>query len=139
MAHGVFALAFAALAFGTPSERAAGESVVASTSDIVAIEDLHATDTMVSGILVNRTDSQVENVALMVTDSFLWKDALHPGTDDPGNATRVVVAGPIPPRDSVPFRLDRTRPARPDGAFLTQVHVTGLATYETLPRRSDAR
>ena len=39
MPHGMFAIAFAALSLGTPLARAGGESVVARTSDIVAVED----------------------------------------------------------------------------------------------------
>jgi hypothetical protein len=139
ISRGALALALAAFTLGAPRADAAGGVVVPNTNGVVVVEGLQSNDSMVSGVLVNQTDFQLKNVEIMLSESFFWKDALHPGKDDPGDATKSVVPGPIPPRGTVPFRLDRARVSRPDGSFLTRVDVVGLTIYETPARRSDAR
>jgi hypothetical protein len=105
--------------------------VVTDAGDIVAVTDFKAGETEVGGMLVNRTDKKLTDVTLLVTDSFRWKNEFHPGDDDPGRAATIVIHGPIEPRGSVPFRVDRELPVRRDGWFETRVDLLQLTMFET--------
>jgi hypothetical protein len=105
-----------------------GAMHVRSLDDVVRVEDLRSDDDDVRGRLVNETDDQIENVRLLVSDQFLWRNERHPGTDSPSDAHAVTVPGPIPPHGSVPFEFRRpSRLAdRPDGEFQTEVSAVEL-------------
>lgn len=114
---------------------AAGDVGIAPLERVVAVEDVHSSGAEVSGLLVNQTDDQLENVRLMVSDQFFWRDEFHPGPESPGDGQTFVVRGPIPPRGSVPFHFERPAPlpSRSDGDFTTQVSVLELTHRPVVP------
>jgi hypothetical protein len=115
-------LALGTLAFTAPA--ASGEEArVAPLDTTIVIADVRSTDGVVTGEILNKTDDQLENVRLLVSDEFLWRNERHPGTDNPGNAYSVMVSGPIAPHGSAPFRFERPAPLpeRSDGRFATDV------------------
>lgn len=101
---------------------------VRSLDNVVAIEDVRSDDDMVRFRVVNQTDDQLENVRLLISDQFLWRNERHPGSDSPSDAHAVSVAGPIPPHGSVPFEFRRPAPLpdRPDGEFKTEISAIEL-------------
>ncbi|MGH7894149.1 MAG: hypothetical protein ACREQL_05725 [Candidatus Binatia bacterium] len=101
---------------------------------LVEVRDVRIGAAAVRGVLVNRTDGKLEDVRLLVQDTFSWTDELHPGADSPGRATYAVVHGPIPPRGEVAFEIRREAlPDRSEGRFETSVTVVGLTRYEPEP------
>jgi len=98
------------------------------TARMVDVQDVQADASSVNGTLVNRTANAVRSVRLAVTDNFLFTDVQHAEADDPSRAMQFMVAGPIPPRGSVPFRYERpsSLPDRGDGEFRTDVTVRSV-------------
>jgi len=131
---------FLAGPFAVPAIRAAGETqVLPDTDAIVSVTDVHAGEHDVSGVVVNRSNQRLVDVVLAVSDSFRWKNEFHPGEDDPGGASDVVVHGPIEPGGSMPFRIERELPVRHDGWFETRVQVSGLTMFDPTPARATAQ
>jgi len=81
-------------------------------------------------LLVNLTGERLENVRVLVTESFRWADEQHPGPDDPSRASVVTLPGRIAPRAmfdaTVPLAPS---PARGDGRFVLRATVVGLDAY----------
>ena len=121
LVFGIGALCAAVPAFAT-------ETQITSLDDVVAIENVRSTDGEVTGTIANKTGDQLENIRLLVSDQFLWRNERHPGPDSPSNAYALTVPGPIPPRGSVRFRFERAAslPDRPDGRFDTEVSAIEL-------------
>lgn len=111
---------------------------VASLQSTVRVEGVRATPETVSGLLVNETDDQLEDVRLLIADDFLWRDEFHPGANSPAQAHSFVVAGPIPPHGRVPFTFQRPAPleSRDDGRFTTEVSAVELVRREPAPVRT---
>jgi hypothetical protein len=113
----------------------AADTVLRSTDDVVQVADVESNGAEVTGRLVNRSDRRLEDVHLLVSDMFLWRNEFHPGPDDPSQAIDAVVRGPIPPHGSVTFHVDRPPlPARHDGSFTTDVTVVSLTAYDDTGR-----
>lgn len=107
------------------------EIVPAGGIDEVRIADVRSAGEVVSGTIENRSDARITNLELMVSDTFRWKNERHPGDDDPSRGTKAVVPGPIPPRGSLTFRIERPAPPeRRDGTFVTDVKVLGLTKFD---------
>jgi hypothetical protein len=132
-------VAIAACALGLAAVRpTAADTVLRSTDDLVQVADLESSGAEVTGRLVNRSDRRLEDVHLLVSDMFLWRNEFHPGPDDPSQAVDIVVRGPIPPHGSVTFHVDRPPlPVRRDGTFSTDVTVVSLTAYDDVGRASD--
>jgi hypothetical protein len=115
-------------ASGVAAAASETERVVTSLDRVVTVEDVQSTGDTVRGQLVNHTDDQLEDVRLMVSDQFLWRNERHPGSDSPSQAHAVTVPGPIPPHGSVPFEYRRPSPLpqRSDGDFTTDVAAVEL-------------
>jgi len=111
---------------GAVNEQA--ERVTTSLDRVVRIDDVRSTPAEVRALVVNETDDQIENVHLLVSDQFLWRNERHPGSDSPGDAHPVVVPGPIPPRGSTTVRFERPDPLpdRHDGEFVTDIVPTEI-------------
>src|SRR5262245_21415880 len=114
----------------------AAEPVVTESGQmagLVDVEGLESDGATVSGMLVNRSRNPLRNLRVGVRDTFLWTNEPRPGSDDPSSATEYAVAGPIPPRGSVPFKLERRQPlpSRPDGTFKTDVSVLSVIRQPT--------
>lgn len=125
------------LVMGGAGVAAADVERLAPLQTIVSIENVQSTGDEVRARVVNETDDQLENVRLLVTDDFLWRNERNPGAESPSDAHAVVVPGPIPPHGSttVTFRRPEPLPDRRDGEFKTEVLATEL-TRRPAPLRS---
>jgi hypothetical protein len=101
---------------------------------VVEVRDVTADAASVSGRLVNLSDKMVFNMKLSVSDTFLWTNERHPGSNDPSQTGTYELAQAIPPNGSAPFMIQRTTalPTRGDGQFETKVQVMALSQR---PRR----
>jgi hypothetical protein len=80
--------------------------------------------------LVNLTGGRLENVRVLVSESFRWKDEMHPGEDDPSRAEIFTVAEPVAPGTTRDVTLTvPAPPVREDGGFVLAATVVGLDTY----------
>ena len=109
-----------ALVLGAGVTTAAVESRI---DDVVRVENVQSNGDVVSGRLVNETGDALENVRLVVSDQFLWRNERHPGDNSPSDAHTITVPGPVPPHGSVTFEFRRPSPLpeRSDGDFTTDV------------------
>src|SRR5262245_20682337 len=113
----------------------ATESVVTereSMASMIDVSDVQADASKVTGKLVNRTTDSLRDMKLVVTDDFTFTGKRQPGSENPSQVTEMQVVGPIPPRGSIPFNLDRPLPDRSDGMFSTSVSVVGF-TRQPVP------
>ena len=87
---------------------------------------------------------KVENVRVIVGQSFRWKNERHPGPDDPSRADVVMVTDPIAPRGSIvithtfparPDRPDSRRTGSGDRVALNEVASTGPVEHRRPSRR----
>jgi len=126
------------LLVGTAGIAAADIDRITKLDDVVSIEGVQSTDGEVRGRIVNETDDQLENVRLLVTDQFLWRNERHPGPESPSDASAVVVPGPIPPHGSVTFQFKRPAPLpdRRDGTFVTEITPVELTRRPKTVARS---
>ena len=97
-------------------------------TSVVEVRDVSGDAASVSGRLVNLSDRTVSNLKLSVSDTFVWTNERHPGSNDPSQAGTYMLTQEIPPNGSAPFTLQRPTalPARGDGQFQTKVEVMGL-------------
>jgi len=112
-----------ALIVGTAGVASADAPRVTSLEDVVRIEDVQSNEGEVRGRVVNETGDQLEDVRLLVSDQFLWRNERHPGPDSPSDAHAVSVPGPIPPHGAAAFTFKRPAPLdeRHEGRFVTDV------------------
>jgi hypothetical protein len=98
------------------------------TSSVIAITDVTSADGAVNGTLVNKSPRVLQDVKLLIRHGWIWKNERHPGDDSPGRADYYVVAGPIAPGGSVPFKyvISPPLPQRSDGHFKSSVEVVGF-------------
>src|SRR5947199_10780414 len=52
----------------------------------VLVRDVRAEDGAVSGVVVNNTGHEIQNVKLLVRHDWLWANEFSPGQDNPGRA-----------------------------------------------------
>jgi hypothetical protein len=100
-------------------------------ASMIDVSEVQADASMVSGKLVNRTADSLRDMKLVVTDDFTFSGKRQPGSENPSQVTEMQVVGPIPPRGSIPFNLDRALPDRKDGTFSTSVSVVGFTRQAT--------
>jgi hypothetical protein len=80
--------------------------------------------------LVNLTGERLENVRVLVTESFRWTDEQHPGPDDPSRATIVTLPDRIAPAATFEATVTLAPPAaRAEGRFVLDATVVGLDAY----------
>ncbi len=134
------ALMGVAMAAGMSGLAWADVESVSSLDDVVHVEGVRTEGEAVQGRVVNETGDQLENVRLMVSDQFLWRNERHPGPESPSEMHAVTLPGPIPPHGSATFSFRRPSPLpeRHDGQFVTDVEAVALtrrpptpASYET--------
>jgi hypothetical protein len=127
-------LAVAMLAAGAGALRADQVVPADSVARRVAVEDVRRDPDAIRGRLVNRGTTTVTRIEVLATDAFRWTDERHPGTDDPGQAGTVTVAGPLAPGASLPFAVGLPpRPVRTDGTFVPSASVVGFTEASPAP------
>lgn len=89
-------------------------------------------DGTVTGTVVNRSANPVREVKLAIQYSWLWKNEMHPGEDDPGHADFYAIPDEIPPGGRVRFTYRPTEPPpmRRDGHFEAEARVISLVSME---------
>jgi len=97
----------------------------------VVVRDVRVEDGAVSGVVVNNTGHEIQNVKLLVRYDWLWADEFSPRQDSPGRAIVHVIEEDIPPGGQVPFTYhpESPLPQRSDGRFLTSVVVLGYTQF----------
>jgi hypothetical protein len=122
---------------GVVAAHAAGEEVISPhrADAQVIVADLKHDAYRVSGLVVNKSGNTLRDVILMINLSWVWRDEMAPGEDNPGRSARYVLDGDIPPRSTMPFtyRIEPPLPLRYDGEFRVFVNVGGFT--EVLPPR----
>lgn len=99
-------------------------------AQIVAIRNLNATPSLVSGEIANRTPHLIRDIELVIQFHWHWKNEFKPGKEAPGRTGIVKIATEIKPGESIPFRYipDPPLPDRKDGWFEPEVKVGGFTT-----------
>lgn len=97
----------------------------------VLVSDVRAEDGAVSGVVVNNTGHEIQNVKLLVRYDWLWANEFSPGQDSPGRAIVHTLEEDIPPGGQVPFTYhpELPLPQRSDGHFQTSVVVLGYTQF----------
>jgi hypothetical protein len=97
----------------------------ARANQLIEVQQVTVRDGATTGVLVNRGDTPIENVRLVVQEDYRWPNEFKPGKNDPGSASEFTVAGPIEPRASEAFSISDGPPATPakGGRFVTQIEV----------------
>jgi hypothetical protein len=97
----------------------------------VLVSDVRAEDGAVSGVVVNNTGHEIQNVKLLVRYDWLWANEFSPGQDSPGRAIVHTLEEDIPPGGQVPFTYhpESPLPQRSDGHFQTSVVVLGYTQF----------
>jgi len=95
---------------------------------IVAIRNLTATPTLVSGEIVNQTPHTVRDIELLIQFHWLWKNEFKPGPDSPGRTDILKIGKEFKPGESIAFRYipDPPLPKRDDGWFEPEVTIGGF-------------
>jgi hypothetical protein len=120
---------------GTAGLARADVERIARLDDVLAVQGVESDGATVRGRIVNQTDDQLENVRLLVSDQFLWRNERHPGPESPSDVHTVIVPGPIPPHASAAFDFRRPSalPDRRDGEFVTDVSPIELTRRTPTP------
>jgi hypothetical protein len=97
----------------------------------VLVRDVRVENGAVSGVVVNNTGHEIQNVKLLVRYDWLWANEFSPGQDSPGRAIVHTVEEDIPPGGQVPFTYhpESPLPQRSDGRFQTSVVVIGYTQF----------
>lgn len=127
----LFVSAVALVLFGfQPGPLYAEENILPGeeAGKIVAIGQLKVEDDEVSGVLVNNSDRPVQDVQILIRDTWYWEKEFRPGENPPGEATYYTVEKEIPPKGELPFVYKRKEPlpSQPGGRFETEVKVSGF-------------
>ena len=93
----------------------------------VAIEDLNANASGVSGVIVNKSPHIIRNVDVVVQYHWLWNNEFKPGDDSPGQTVVLRIDNELQPGQSAPFRhSQRAGGDRKDGRFAPEVTIGGF-------------
>jgi hypothetical protein len=127
----LLALTLAALSPAAGTAEISGERIGrGEIATMVRVDGVRRDGAAVRLRLVNLTSDRLENVRMLVTESFRWKDETHPGEDDPSRAEIFTVAEPIAPGATRDVTVTMPAPpARKDGWFVLGATAVGLDTY----------
>jgi hypothetical protein len=94
----------------------------------VAIKDLEASASAVSGTVVNRTPHTIREIEILIQYHWLWANEFKPGLESPGRVASFKLDKDLLPGESAPFRYipDPPLPNRQDGRFDPEVAVAGF-------------
>ncbi len=91
---------------------------------VLVIKDLTVGDGSVSGTVVNKSAATLRGIQVLLTQSWLWNDERHPGSDSPGRTLPFMLETEVAPHSSAPFTLQIPPLApRADGRFATTIEV----------------
>ncbi len=119
--------------WSSPFARAEEPAAIVSGPEAAAAVELAGltirSDGSIDGTIINRSGTEIEDVDLLVSHTWSWRDERHPGDDDPGRATHIRLAALIPSQGSLAFSYapDPSLPVRPDGSFKTTATVRSFS------------
>jgi len=98
----------------------------------VQIENLQYDGATLRGEIVNRTGHPVNDVQLLVTYAWLWRNEFKPGADDPGWGNSILISDRLAPNEVRKFMdtPDRLPTLRTDGKVFPSVHVVGYTEFK---------
>ncbi len=111
----------------------AGEIVPASQIRAsAAVEDVLISIGQVSGKVVNRGNTRLEEIKLLIAGSWYWHDERRPGASSPGWAEVFTLPNTLLPGATVSFTFAHGHPdpGPTDGKFMTTVHVVGFKEFQ---------
>ena len=127
--------AFTLASYGLARSASAAEEVISpqQAADTVTTTGIQVHGGVVSGRVVNHTDTTLRNVKVMVDHAWLWSNERHPGMNDPSRTDFYTVPQAIPPHGSMAFEYRATPPLpqRSDGHFDTVVKVDAFTQLGT--------
>jgi hypothetical protein len=131
--HTILVLAAAVILSSLLGGSAWAETIVSrqQAAQDVLVSDVRAEDGAVSGVVVNNTGHEIQNVKLLVRYDWLWANEFSPGQDSPGRAIVHIIEEDIPPGGQMPFTYHPESPLRQrsDGRFQTSVVVLGYTQF----------
>ena len=97
---------------------------------VVAVKNLKATSTEVSGEIVNNTPHIIRDVEVLIQYHWLWANDFKPGQESPGTSAIVKLDKELQPGQSATFRHVPKPPLsdRKDGRFEPEVVIAGFTT-----------
>jgi hypothetical protein len=94
----------------------------------VAIKDLKANASEVSGVIVNNTLHTIREIEVLIQYHWLWENEFKPGLESPGRVASLKLDKDLLPGASTTFRYvpNPPLPNRQDGRFDPEVVVAGF-------------
>jgi hypothetical protein len=94
----------------------------------VAIKDLKADASEVSGVIVNNTPHTIREIEVLIQYHWLWANEFKPGLESPGRVASLKLDKDLLPGESTTFRYvpNPPLPNRQDGRFDPEVVVAGF-------------
>jgi hypothetical protein len=106
------------------------ESIEGVRKSPAEVMDVTVHNGTVHGKVVNKSNSSIEDVKLLVRNIWMWNNEYRPGRDTHSTAKMVDLDGTIGPGQSKDFTIDLNLPKVPHGHFDTKVIV---GEYRTVP------
>jgi len=94
----------------------------------VALKDLKADASEVSGVIVNNTSNTIREIEVLIQYHWLWANEFKPGLESPGRVASLKLDKDLLPGESTTFRYvpNPPLPNRQDGRFDPEVAVAGF-------------
>ena len=114
--HTILVLAAAVILSSLLGGSAWAETIVSrqQAAQDVLVSDVRAEDGAVSGVVVNNTGHEIQNVKLLVRYDWLWANEFSPGQDSPGRAIVHTIEEDIPPGGRCRSPITRSRRCQND-------------------------
>ena len=118
--------------FTFAARMAHGQTVLApqEAARIIRIQDLKATPSLISGVIVNNSPHIVRDIELLIEYHWLWANEFKPGVESPGRVVTFKLDKELKPGQSTDFRYTPDAPlsARNDGQYDPEVTVASFTT-----------
>lgn len=75
----------------------------AQVSEKVTIQNLRQEGAAIRGEIVNHTGKRLEDVQVLISFNWLWRNEFAPGPESPGWASSMVLAEPLSPNETREF------------------------------------
>ncbi|MBI2801094.1 MAG: hypothetical protein HYX63_12595 [Gammaproteobacteria bacterium] len=110
------------------AEQVVARSVIAQN---ITVENLRVDGPSLRGEIVNRSGRPVEDVQLLVTYDWQWRDEMKPGPDSPAWDKAILIAERLAPNEVREFSQLSEQPlaTRGDGEFHPSVAVVGYTEF----------
>jgi hypothetical protein len=97
----------------------------------VAIQNFRQDGATMRGEIVNRTGHRLEDVEVLITYNWLWRNEIAPGPYSPAWAAGMVVAEPLAPNEVREFAYDPPQPVTPrnDGTFYPTAEIVRFTEF----------